>query len=595
MHIKINWPSHARACSRPAGALYQVVGLLAGLGLSFCLLTGISHAQQLPQILPLETYTNHILDSGGVLLAEQNAYDVYFYDIDLKVDIEDQRIQGTSITHATITKPLTRFVWHLDSVFTVENVVWILPEEPSSILQFEHEQGLLIADLHRQLNPGENIALAVSWAGSPRKAPNPPWEGGFTWTTTPDGEPWVAVSCQLNGADIWWPVKDHPSDRPDSVSVRITVPEHLTALSNGALRSSNSYSDNTRTFHWVNNSAINPYAVTINIAPYVAVEQSYTSITGTTMPVSIWAIPGNEDKAQKLMVQVVEHLRFFEELLGPYPFQHQKYGVAEAPFLGMEHQTLIAYGAGYENDTVFRTDSGFDDLHHHELAHEWWGNLVAVSDWKDFWIHEGFATYMQAMYAESLGGANYYDRFMRALHARISNNMPVAPHTTKSSRDMYSGRDVYMKGAWILHTLRRLIGDEPFIASMQLMLYPDDSWYPQNGLPGRGRLVDTNDYIRIVENITDLDLAWFFDAYLRYAELPELEVRLEGNRLWLTWNTPSEHPFLMPVTIADGDRLKRVVPGEGIYVEVEHPDRIMIDPEYSVLRKNLYSGSPSMQ
>lgn len=564
------------------------------LSLFVCVSAGVVHAQHVPAVERLETYTNHILDSGGILLAEQNAYDVYFYDIDLIVDIQEQALQGTVITHATITEPLSRFVWHLDSVFTVESVTWMLPEQPAPVLHFEHRNGLLIADLQRNVYPGETLALAVSWAGSPRKAPNPPWEGGFTWSTTPDGEPWVGVSCQLNGADIWWPVKDHPSDRPDSVSVRITVPESLTALSNGTLRSSNSYSEGTRTFHWVNNSAINPYAVTLNIAPYVQVEQSYTSITGTTMPVSIWALPGNEGKAEDLMVQVIEHLSFFEELLGPYPFQHQKYGVAEAPFFGMEHQTLIAYGAGYENDTVFRTNSGFDDLHHHELAHEWWGNLVAVADWKDFWIHEGFATYMQAMYAEKLGGPTYYNRFMRALHTRISNNMPVAPHTSQSTRDMYSGRDVYMKGAWILHTLRRLIGDESFVATMQQMLYPDKSWYPQDGLPGRGRLVDTDEYIRIVEAITNQDLGWFFDTYLRYSELPELEARIEGNRLWLKWNTPSEYTFHMPVTIADADNLVHVVPGEGVFVEVEHPDRIKIDPDYSVLRKNLYSGTPSL-
>lgn len=543
----------------------------------------------IPVTVPLSEYENNILDSGGMLLKEQAALNVHFYALDLTVSPADSTISGSVNMQAHIIRETGRYVVHLDTVFAVDKVVFHRSGgAEDQLLSFEHENGLIVAPLPETLIPGEHLSVTVHYAGRPRKAPNPPWEGGFTWQRTQDGMPWIGVSCQVNGADIWWPVKDHPSDRPDSVSLRITVPEEVVAVSNGLLRSVDHYSPGFRTFHWVTNAPISNYAVSINIGPYVETTWHYESISGDVFPITFWALPENRRKAEILMEQVVDHMRFFEELLGPYPYRHEKYGIAEAPFFGMEHQTIIAYGAGYRDDTVFDTGSGFDDLHHHELSHEWWGNFVTAYDWKDFWIHEGFGTYMQPLYAEHLHGKEQYRYFMKRLYERIENNIPIAPEQSRSTREMFEGRDIYMKGAWVLHTLRKLIGDEHFFVSLREMVYP-------GGIPEKGdadtvpaRFTDTSEYMAIVERIAERDLDWFFDAYLRYSNLPVLKKQKTDGGVLLSWSVPSGREFPMPVEIWDGEELKSVVPDGKTVIPLPGPDKLRIDPYNRVLRANMF-------
>ncbi len=543
----------------------------------------------IPVTVPLSEYENNILDSGGMLLKEQAALNVYFYDLELTVSPADSTISGSVNMQAHVIRETCRYVVHLDTVFDVDKVVFHRSGgADDQLLAFEHKNGLIVAPLPEKLTPGEHLSVSVHYAGKPREAPNPPWEGGFTWQRTQDGMPWIGVSCQVNGADIWWPVKDHPSDRPDSVSLRITVPEDVVAVSNGLLRSVDQYRPGSRTFHWVTNAPISNYAVSINIGPYVEITRHYESVTGDVFPVIFWALPENRGKAEILMGQVVDHMRFFEELLGPYPYRHEKYGIAEAPFFGMEHQTIIAYGAGYQDDTVFDTDSGFDDLHHHELSHEWWGNFVTAYDWKDFWIHEGFGTYMQPLYAEHLHGKEQYRYFMKRLYERIENNIPIAPEQSRSTREMFEGRDIYMKGAWVLHTLRKLIGDELFFASLREMVYPGGISEKGDADTVPARFTNTSEYLSIVERIAERDLDWFFDAYLRYSNLPVLKKKKTDGGVLLSWSVPSGREFPMPVEIWDGEELKSVVPDGKTVIPLPGPDKLRIDPYNRVLRANMF-------
>ena len=557
----------------------------------------------IPVIQSMVEYQNVILDSGGPLLEEQAAIDIHFYDLDIDINPEERSIRGIVETHATVRQQLSRFIAHLDSVFTVEMVVDSRDYSKSMPLDFIHENGLVVAELDEALSPGSEIRITIHYSGKPRIAPNPPWEGGFTWERTTENKPWIGVSCQVNGADIWWPVKDHPSDRPDSVSIKITVPAGLKAVSNGLLRSAKIREDSARTFHWVTNSPINNYAVTVNIGPYAEIMDYFTSISGDVFPIYFWALPENKQKAVVLMDQVKNQMLFFEKLLGPYPYRHEKFGVVETPFFGMEHQTIIAYGAGYQNDTVFDTNSGFDDLHHHELAHEWWGNLLAAYDWKDFWIHEGFATYMQPLYAEYLHGKDQYQYFMKRLYQRILNDIPVAPKSSRSTRQMYQGRDIYMKGAWILHSLRNLIGDDAFFRALLEMTYPGSLAFTDepfslhtgfaSGFSGHepltpARFIDTDDVISVFESVSGKDLDWFFEVYLRHNELPELEKSWHDDRLALQWKVPSGKTFPMPVEVYVGNKRHIVVPEEKTFLTVPDREQLMIDPDQKVLRARMY-------
>ena len=501
-----------------------------------------------PWLVSLEEAQETANTSGASLTPEASAYDVLHYNLALRVDPGEQSIAGTLTMRARLVRAAKRIHLDLDERLTVTAV-----RSGSEELSFTHEGGAISIDLPGTSPvqvPGTAIEIAVDYEGQPREAPRPPWDGGFTWSETADGSPWIATSCQGEGADLWWPCKDHPSDEADSMDLFITVPEPLVVASNGRLVSVEPAGEGERTYHWHVSTPINNYGVALNIAPYATIEEDYESTSGDTFPVTYWVLPENLEKGKQIFPEFVAHLRFFEELFGPYPFRADKYGVAETPHLGMEHQTIIAYGNQYRGGP-----SGFDWLHHHELSHEWWANLVTAPDWNDMWIHEGFATYSQALYAERLHGPEGYRKEMEAKFARIRNRNPVAPRGTQTTAD--NDGDVYFKGSWTLHTLRWLIGNDALFESLRRMAYPDPLM--ERTTDGSAcRFATTDDFKEIVEGITDRDLDWFFEVYLRQAELPKLVQEKKGGKLHLRWEVPGDLPFPMPVQVVIGEDSQRV-------------------------------------
>lgn len=498
--------------------------------------------------------------SGGPLLPEQGAYDVKFYDLSLRIDPLKESIAGELKVYARIIESLTWFVLDLDTLLQVEEVVGLDQEGGTIQLSFERHGGRIWIRLSAAAQAGDDVMIRVVYGGNPKVAPRPPWVGGFTWATTESGDPWIGVSCQSDGADIWWPCKDHPSDEPDSMALHITVPQPLICAANGRLRGVDEHDDGNRTFHWFVSNPINNYNISLNIAPYRTIEDAYTSVTGEIIPITYWVLPENYEKGLELFPQFAEHLRFYETYLGPYPFRADKYGVAETPYLGMEHQTIIAYGNNYQNN-----DYGFDVLHFHELAHEWYGNLVTCADWKDMWLHEGFAVYLEVLYAEYLHGDSALHSYMADVRPKVRNVKPVAPRESQTSLQIYfappdyimSDGDIYTKGACILHTLRYLIGDENFFKALRLMAFPDPKLETiTNG--GQCRLADTDDFRGIVEEVAGEDLDWFFDLYLHQEKLPVLQSRISRNKLRLRWKTPRRLPFQMPVPVQVGGEVHRV-------------------------------------
>ena len=521
-------------------------------------------------------------DSGGPLMPEQAAYDVTFYDLALNVSPSDSTIAGTLTATARIGAPVDWFVLDLDPRLDVASVT-LLEGGVEAALPFERRGGKLWIDLPLTRQPGEMLTVAVAYGGRPRVAPNPPWDGGFTWARTESGAPWIATSCQGEGADLWWPVKDHPSDEPDSMSIRITVPDPLVVASNGRLLGTDANADGTRTFRWFVSTPINVYTVALNIAPYRTIEDTYTSVAGDAFPVVFYVLPEDYARGQAFFPEIVDHLRFFEELLGPYPFRADKYGVAQTPHLGMEHQTIIAYGANFDNGAmVGGVDWGFDALHHHELAHEWWGNLVTNADWSDMWLHEGFGMYMQTLYVEQRQGEERARAFMQSLRPIIQNRRAVAPYGSIPAST--SSGDIYYKGAWILQSLRYLIGEDAFFASLRRMTYLSPA-AEQITDGSQTRFATTDDYRTVAEALSGRDLRWFFEVYLRQPELPRLVSERDGDTLTLRWEVPGDLPFPMPVDVEVGGELQRVEMPEGrAEVSVPPQAEVRVDPLQRVLK-----------
>lgn len=524
-----------------------------------------------------------IYDSGGPLMPEQAAYDVTFYDLNLQVMPQDSSIDGYVAIVARIVQPIDYFVVDLDTLLSISKISEV--KDGKEIKRsFERKIGKIWIAMQNTRQPGQSVEFKVYYNGKPRVAIRPPWDGGLTWAKTKDGSPWIATSCQGEGADIWWPLKDHVSDEPDSMGIHIRVADPLICATNGKLLSVEKHNDKTSTYHWFVSTPINNYTVALNIAPYKVIERDYKSTTGEIFPFKFWVLPEDYEKGVKITPEFMDHLRFFEETLGPYPFRADKYGVAQTPHLGMEHQTIIAYGANFSNSSMTGgIDWGFDALHHHELAHEWWGNLVTNTDWKDLWIHEGFGTYMQALYAEKLEGMAGYHKYIANMR-NFGEDMEVAPRETTSGSGM-NGRPVYSKGATVLHALRYLIGEEALRKSLRRMAYPD----PQMEKVTDGsqtRFVTTNDFVEIAEKVSGKELDWFFDLYIHQPLLPELDAKLVADKLSLSWKTPNGLPFPMPIDVKNGNKVIRVEINEnGGTLQVNPDKEIIINPERWVLFK----------
>jgi len=252
----------------------------------------------------------------------------------------------------------------------------------------------------------------------------------------------------------------------------------------------------------------------------------------------------------------------------------------------MEHQTVNAYGNAYA-----KTPYGYDDLLQHELSHEWFGNQVTNANWDDMWIHESFATYMQPLYAESIGGKQAYFASLMSLRTIVANHHPIVSGTPRREEDVYNderggpGQDIYNKGALMLHTLRNLIGDDAFYRSVRLMVYGTEHPVPGNFSPRYGT---TKEFIDIVDKVTGKDMHWFFDVYLYQAALPDLQVKKDGRVLHLAWSVPGHGPFPLPVEVKVGDRVVTLPMADG-RGEVTLPDEnalYVVDPESKLLRRD---------
>jgi aminopeptidase N len=522
-----------------------------------------------------------VCDSGGNLSPEQAAYDVNYYELNLKIEPQNKSIAGFVLVRAKVLSSLPEFILDLDGKFTIDSVLWYGNEMMNKKLIFEYSNRQIRITLPFVLNIDGIINVAVYYHGHPKEALNPPWDDGFIWTNSPDGKPWVGVACEAEGADIWWPCKDHPSDEADSLLLNFTVPEDLKCVSNGKFLKNVYNRDNTKTVSWFVSNPINNYDVTFYLGEYERIPVRYIGVCGDTIPSEYWFLRNNAGRARKHIKLFLRDIRFLEETCGPFPFRADKYGVAEAPYRGMEHQTIIAYGNNFQFN-----EYGFDYIHFHELAHEWWGNLVTAKDWADAWIHEGFATYMEALYTEHLHGQNAYKKYMAHLKS-FSNRFPIAPHNSITAEKAFSTGDIYYKAAWIIHTLRYYLGDDLFFRLIKRWAYPEERM--ESIVTGEQcRFATTEEFRMIAEEVSLKKLSWFFDAYFRQASLPQLLVKRNGEKLQLQWKIENDLPFYLPVEVKLGDEIVKVAMNGGKgEITIAHSIDPVIDPDSKITMQDI--------
>lgn len=552
---------------------------LAALCLTTALLSAPALAQEKQSVAQLRDSTAFTLSSGTARTVEQLALRFDAADLSFKLLPETQSLEGVAVLDFTATAPVAAVVVELDTVFAIASVA----VDGQAVADWSNPEGRLTIPLPRPLATGEKTSVRIAYSGRPHQAKRAPWDGGFVWTTTPDGRPWIASAVQGEGCDLFWPCIDHPQGEPERVDLHITVPSDLSAPANGRFLGKSDNGDGTTTWNWTARQP-DTYAISLNVAPYVEMSADYRSRFGNVIPLRFWRLAADDPaKAQALFDEFPKMLDFFEATVGPFPFGDEKMGVVETPHLGMEHQTINAYGNGYKLD-----GKGYDWLLQHELAHEWFGNQMTNADWDDMWLHEGFGTYMQPLYARWLNGERAMQAELQTMRLTLANRFPVVSGRPQDAGTVYNAEtgpalDLYYKGALIAHTLRLYIGDDAFYESLRRLVYGRPDPKPGNFQP---RYATTPEYVAIVNEVTGRDLGWFFDAYLYQAALPDLVMTRDGERVSLEWKTGNGRPFPLPVEVeVDGKR--RVLPMIDGHAAFAAPvgAHILLDPGSKVLRR----------
>ena len=391
----------------------------------------------------------------GMLRPERTCYDVTFYDLQIKVDIDNRYISGYNEIHFKTISDFSKIQIDLFENMKITKIVF-----ERNNLNFVRIHNAVFIDFPQQ-NKGVTNSFRVYYEGYPRTAKRAPWDGGFTWSKDKNGNPWVAVSCEGIGASLWFPNKDHLSDEPDSVRIGVAVPNDLTCVSNGNLENTISEKDYKR-FNWLVSYPINNYNITLNIADYAHFSDTYKSEDGENLALDYYVLPENLIKAKKHFEQVKPMLAAYEKFFGKYPFWDDGFALVETPYLGMEHQSAIAYGNQYKRGYLggmIPNGINFDYIIIHESGHEYWGNSISCGDHAEMWIHESFCTYSEALYVEYMYNYKEAIRYLNFQRNFVENRKPILGPMNVNF-DGWDHSDHYYKGALILNTLRSSINDD---------------------------------------------------------------------------------------------------------------------------------------
>jgi len=473
----------------------------------------------------------------GMLTPLRTCYDINYYHLDVKIDIDKKTISGSNEFNFTAAEDFTRLQFDLFSNLNVDKVLYNGLELP-----FKREFNAVFVTFPKTIKKGIKEKFQVFYSGSPVIAKRPPWDGGFIFSKDKAGDPWVSVACQGFGASSWWPTKDHQSDEVDSVLISISIPKNLKEVSNGRLRSVVTQPDGYQQYNWIVSNPINNYSVTFYIGNYAHWTDTYKGENGD-LSIDYWSLKEDSVKARPHWdADVKPMLKSFEHWFGPYPFYKDGYKLVQAPHLGMEHQSAVAYGnqfkKGYLGRDLSNTGWGlkFDFITVHESGHEWFGNNITAKDIADMWIHESFTNYSESLFLESAFGKTASTEYVVGIRRGIANDVPIIGFYGVNKEG--SG-DMYPKGANMIHTIRQLIdNDEKF---REILRGLNKTFYHQT--------VTTAQIESYISKQSGLKLDKVFDQYLRTIKIPVLSYHITDGKLSYKWTNVVEG-FEMPVKVS---------------------------------------------
>jgi aminopeptidase N len=477
----------------------------------------------------------------GTLNEFRSNYDVYFYDLALEVNPSNKSIRGQNKIFFKVISDLDKIQLDLFSNLSIDSIHY-----KNQNLLFKREGNAFFLKFPELIRKDRQINITVYYHGRPVEAINPPWDGGFVWYKDSLGRDWIAVACQGLGASSWWPNKDHLSDEPDSMFIHCIAPSSLSVISNGRLRNKKQVKQDKTKWSWFVSYPINNYGVSLNLAHYTHLTDVYSQ-QKDSLDLDYYVLDYNADKANTHFDQVNGMLESFEHYFGPFPFLNDGYKLVEVPYWGMEHQSAIAYGNEYVNN-----DFGFDFIIIHESAHEYFGNSVSCLDHAELWIHESFATYMEALYLEYLHDFKTSVKYLETQKQLISNTVPILGPPGVNF-NYWPDADMYFKGTWMLHSIRNTINNDSLWFKILYELYQN---YKYSN-------VHSDEIINFINDRTEQDLLPIFKQYLQTTMIPKLVYRLKRRRqniiLKYKWSNAVED-FNMPVIVRTNAGIEFSIP-----------------------------------
>ena len=474
----------------------------------------------------------------GTLSPFRSCYDVTYYDLAVELNIEEKSIMGNCQIKAIVQNDFDTL-----QVDLFENMEIVSILKNGKNLSYYRKHNAVFIEIPKMIKDAL-FEITIQYKGIPEEAIKPPWDGGFVWDEDKNETPFIGVACEGTGASLWWPNKDHPSDEPDSMRLRITVPDTLIAIGNGYLESREKI-DSMATYTWLVKSPINNYNITLNVGDYIEIQDTLINTSGE-QKLNHYVLSYNEETALRYFPQAREIIHFFEKVFGEYPFWKDGYKLVETPYAGMEHQSAIAYGNGYTTSGRYYIYDLVDYIILHETAHEWWGNSLTACDGADIWLHESFATYSEVLFIEEKLGRLVSIDYLKKKRSRISNKLPmVGPRNV----NYWGFDDVYWKGAWVLHTLRSVINNDNIFFR----------WIKESQKKFRYSIICSDEFIDFTNEETGIDLNYFFQQYLFDRKPPVFDYYQNDSTFNYKWSGVHKK-FIMPMDILVNKEHKRIYP-----------------------------------
>ncbi|HLX65969.1 MAG TPA: M1 family metallopeptidase [Puia sp.] len=468
----------------------------------------------------------------GMLTPLRSCYDVLFYDLDLTILPETKSIRGSNTIRFRAVGDFDRLQVDLHKNLSIDKILY-----HGHALSYTREENAVFVRFPEALKAGSIDSFRVQYSGTPLEPDLTIVQGGVFWLWDKNKNLWIASVVQGVGANVFWPCKEHLSDRPDSMRISVTIPTGLEEISNGRLLQRTNLPDGQTRFVWYVDYPIVTYDVAINIGDYIHFTDVYTS-GGDSLRLNFYSLSYNSAYAHWLFGDIKRMLALYEKDFGPYPFRRDGFNIMESIY-PMEHQGAVSMGMmGHPvgNTTVFDTAGDLREMWH-ESSHEWWGNSVGNADFADMWLHEGFATYAEFLNEESLYGR---DSALRELtNGHPDNKEPIIG--VYNVNHFHMG-DMYLKGALILETLRNLTGNDSLWFSIFRGIQRQFKYQP----------VSSKEIENYFSHATGTDYSYFFEQYLRHAAIPSLILHLEthGPNLEVRYRWEADVPdFRMPIKV----------------------------------------------